>query len=72
MYSTPVATIASIGASNTPIPVLIESNTAPTVRPSGNPLQPGDVWYNEETEIESIYVLKNDFEVTGWQAVGGK
>ena len=72
MYSTPVTTIASIGAANTPIPVLIESDTEPTVRPNGNPLQPGDVWYDKLKEYESIYVLSNNLDITGWQVVGGE
>jgi hypothetical protein len=72
MYSTPYTTISSIGAANTPIPVLIESDTTPTERPAGTPLQVGDVWYNQLEEIESIYVLKNNLGLTGWQAVGGE
>jgi hypothetical protein len=62
-YSTPIATIASIGAANTPIPVTIESETEPTTRPSGQPLQVGDVWYDNLKKFESIYVLKNNLDV---------
>ena len=72
MTSAPYTTIASIGAANTPIPVLIESDTTPTERPVGTPLQVGDVWYNQLEEIESIYVLKNNLGLEGWQAVGGE
>ena len=72
MYSNPVTTIASIGASNTPIPIVIEASVEPTTRPTGVPLQIGDVWYNNLTQVESIYVLINELEVKGWQPVGGK
>ena len=71
-YSNPIATIASIGSANTPIPVTIESDTEPTVRPAGTPLQVGDIWYDQVREYESIYVLNNNLGLKGWQAVGGE
>jgi hypothetical protein len=71
-YSNPFATIASVGSANTPIPVLIESDTEPTLRPAGTPLQVGDIWYDNVRKFESIYVLKDNFGSEGWQAVGGE
>ena len=71
-YSTPVTTIASIGTPNTPIPVTIESVTEPTERPGGNPLQVGDIWYDNVKKFESIYILSDNFGNPGWQAVGGE
>ena len=71
-YSNPLATIASIGAPNTPIPVLIESDTAPTTRPSGDPLRPGDVWYNTLTFTENLYILTGTLNEPTWEPVGGR
>jgi hypothetical protein len=71
-YSNPIATIASIGASNTPIPVVIESVIAPTSRPNNVPLRPGDIWWEPVNKIQYLYLTVDENGGPGWQPVAGE
>ena len=54
--NSPINTIASVGVSTTPIPVTIVSTTSPTTRDNGGTLITGDIWWNSDTSVMSLYV----------------